>query len=166
MTLYLRPFFRTSQVYSKMTIKTTEQLSLELLFMIEKHRKNRHMSTYPIVGMFYRPPAQAIISVLPIGLPLTLIAEPDNPADTNAVAVWVNSSDIPEKAHERLSQELTVFGYSLEQVLAQESWQLGYVPKEMARQLREADTVPVDEPIEGSFSLSSRGAPRVRLSDG
>lgn len=125
------------------------------------------MSTYPIVGAFYRPPAKALIDVLPIGTPLSLIAEPENAFDPFAVAVWLYSRDIPSgPAQETLRGTLPAFGIDLETVLAQDAWHLGYVPKEMAKALRESDTVPVDQPIEGSFSLSSGGAPRVRLSDG
>ena len=35
--------------------------------------------TLPIVGAFYRPPAEAILKVLPVGAKLSLFAEPENP---------------------------------------------------------------------------------------
>lgn len=147
---------------------STEQLSLKLLDMIATHRARKviKMSTFPIVGMFYHPPAKALVEVLPIGTPLTLIAEPDNAHDGNAVAVWLYSKDIPESSKEKLSELLLPYGLQIEDVLLEEMWHLGYVPREMAKQLREDDTVPVDNPVDGSFSLSSGGAPRVRLSNG
>lgn len=145
------------------------EISSKLMAMIEAKRKKGPtlMSTYPLVGAFYRPPAKALIDVLPIGTPLTLIAEPENAYDPFAVAVWLYSRDIPEgNAHEKLRETLPPFGTDLETVLSQEVHHLGYIAKELARKLREEDTVPVDSPVEGTFSLSSGGAPRVRLTDG
>lgn len=150
------------------TEPTFDEISLKLMSLIHAKRKETlSMSTYPLVGAFYRPPAKALIDVLPIGTPLTLIAEPENQYDPNAVAVWLYSRDIPEgAAHDKLSETLPAFGTDLDTVLSQEAWHLGYIAKEMAKQLRENDVVPIDSPIEGSFSLSSGGAPRVRLTDG
>lgn len=146
-----------------------EEIAQQLVNLIAKHQRERKehlMSTYPIVGAFYRPPAQALISVLSIGTPLTLIAEPENEHDINAVAVWLYSKDIGENAHEVLEGLLPSYGTSLETVLSQEAWHIGYIAKEYAKQLREAGTVPTDGPKAGSFSLSTGGAPRVRLTDG
>lgn len=124
------------------------------------------MSTYPIVGMHFRPPAKALIEILPIGCPLTLIAEPDNAHDSNAVAVWLYSENIPEESKSRLRELLIPFGYELEQILAEEVWHLGYIPREMAKVLRENEIVPIDSSVDGTFSVSNNGAPRVRLSEG
>lgn len=147
---------------------TSAAISLKLMNIINAKRKEaKLMSTYPLVGMFHRPPALAITGALPIGTPLLLVAEPENPYDTNAVAVWLYSKDIPEgNVAERLRETLPAYGIDLETLLSQEVWQLGYIAKNFAKELREKEIVPIDNPIVGSFSLSSGGAPRVRLTDG
>lgn len=44
---------------------------------------------YGLVGMQFRPPeVKAYFAKLPNGSPLTLIREPNNPHDPNAVQVW------------------------------------------------------------------------------
>ena len=123
------------------------------------------MSTYPIVGAYYRPPAQAILKVLPLGTTLTLVAEPDNEHDPNAIAIWLYTKDVPEICDERLEELLPDYGSTIEDFRNQEMYHLGYVPREMAATLRARNTVPADSPVEGSFSLSTGGAPRVRLSE-
>jgi hypothetical protein len=119
--------------------------------------------TLPIVGGFYRPPALAIVNALPVGTPLFLSAEPDNPADANAVAVWIVSECIPASAHPQLEEELPKCGLTLDHVLQEEQWHLGYIPKEFAKQLRETNTIPVDRTVAVQFSVSNEGKPRVRF---
>lgn len=87
---------------------------------------------WPIVGMFYRPPAKALLEILPQGTALTLRPEPTNPYDSNAVMVILRSADIPEKAHEVLRGTLPNYGHTIEDVLAQSEWHLGYVPRTSA----------------------------------
>lgn len=117
-------------------------------------------TTMPIVGAFYRPPAQALINILAIGTPLFIIAEPDNPADPNAVAVWLATGDISEEVHGKLDELGTPFGFPLDTILSQDQWQLGYVPKAMAAALRAADIVHF-EPVEVAFALNRDGVPRI-----
>lgn len=83
----------------------------------------------PIVGMFYRPPAKAILAVLPGGCALLLEAEPENPFDAKAVKVMVASEAIPTLQHQALAMELPPYGFDLAQVLAQPLWHIGYVAK-------------------------------------
>ena len=122
-------------------------------------------NTLPIVGMFYRPPAKALIDVLAVGTPLLLIAEPDNAYDPNAIAVWLHSRDIPEASHPMLEETLPPFGKSLEEVLSEEEWHLGYIAKEMAAQLRQCGAVGTDKAVEVTFATSASGAPRVRFAE-
>ena len=122
-------------------------------------------NTLPIVGAYFRPPAKVLIEVLSIGTPLELIAEPDNIYDPNAIAVWLNSSHIPPEAYSRLEELLPPFGYSLEDVMNEEYWHLGYVPKELAKRLRETQAIDTSEPMAVTISLSSNGAPRVRRAE-
>jgi hypothetical protein len=123
------------------------------------------MSTYPIVGAFYRPPAKALLEVLPIGTQLMLMAEPDNAYDPNAIAVWLNTTDIPEASFAKLEELLPNYGTDVDTVKASEAHHVGYIPKEMAKSLRDNEVVKVETIVIASFSLSSSGAPRVRLSD-
>ena len=115
--------------------------------------------------MFYRPPAQAIIEILPIGCPLTLYAEPDNPADANAVAVYVKSADLPEAGYAQLDENARGFGHNHETILAQDEWHLGYVPKQFAKLMRESNAVMPSIPVPVTFSVSSTGGPRVRFEE-
>jgi hypothetical protein len=92
-----------------------------------------------------------------------LIAEPENQHDPNAIAVWVNTADIPEKSHSKLRVTLPDFGYTLENLLAAGELHLGYIPRDLAAKLRGDGTVQEDEPLRCSFSVSASGAPRVRL---
>jgi len=41
----------------------------------------------PIVGMFFRPPAQKVLAEIRFGTPLILQRQPDNPHDPNAIQV-------------------------------------------------------------------------------
>lgn len=53
------------------------------------------MSTHqaPIVGMAFRPPAQDVIMLLPVGAKLHLVREPDNPHDPDAIKVLLLDFD-------------------------------------------------------------------------
>lgn len=91
----------------------------------------------PIVGAFYRPPAKALLAVLASDTPLVLRPEPENPHDANAVMVVLKSADIPESAHAVLRESLPPFGSTLEEVLAQEEWHIGYIPRTEAEWVQE-----------------------------
>lgn len=120
-------------------------------------------NTFPIVGMKFRPPALALVDALAVGTPLLLVAEPENAYDPNAIAVWLYAKDIPEGAKVKLEEDLPRFGTDLDTVMAAEQHHLGYIPKEMAAQLKECGAVTNDEPVSVTFSTSSTGAPRVRF---
>lgn len=80
-----------------------------------------------LVGMHFRPPAKIILQSLPSGSPVKLKPEPENPYDENAVAVYVRSSDIPEAQHSGLAGVLPGSGFTLDEVLEQPEWHLGYL---------------------------------------
>jgi HIRAN domain len=86
----------------------------------------------PIVGAYYHPPAKSILQVLPAGTPLWLEPEPDNIHDPNAVKILVASANIPQSAHEELALLAALQGWSLEEILCEETWHLGYVPRGLA----------------------------------
>lgn len=119
--------------------------------------------TYPIVGMRFRPPAQALTDTIAVGTPLVLLAEPTNPYDPNAVAVWLYSRDIPEGAHATLEALLPRFGTDLETVLATEVHHLGYIPKDLARDMKEKGVIDDTTELRGTFCTNAAGGPQVRL---
>jgi hypothetical protein len=51
------------------------------------------MKTYSIVGMNFRK-AEDFVKSLPTGIEATLVREPQNPFDANAVAVWINGRHV------------------------------------------------------------------------
>lgn len=60
---------------------------------------------YSIVGMQFRN-AEAVVKALADGEPVTLIREPSNPFDTNAIQVWVDGKHvgyIPKKENHALA---------------------------------------------------------------
>lgn len=89
----------------------------------------------PLVGMRFRPPAEAILSVLPLDQPLSVIPEPDNGFDPNALKVELIVSTFPITLDEELSSLLPGYGFSLEEFFSQESWHIGYIAKEFAKDL-------------------------------
>jgi len=86
----------------------------------------------PLVGMFFRPPAKAILAHLPSSCPLEIQPEPDNPFDENALQVFVKSTDIPPSQHEDLRADAAGMGFDLEAILAQPEWHLGYIARAVA----------------------------------
>ncbi len=126
----------------------------------------------PLVGMHFRPPAKCILAVLPSGCRLSIVPEPSNPYDENALAVFVASRDIPAEGHEQLSAEAPLSGFDLSDILAQEAWQLGYIsakdgsaaawrPKIVAM----IETAPIEANItdaRGFLAFDAKGAPLVR----
>lgn len=90
----------------------------------------------PIVGMFYRPPAAAIMKCLHSGCQLSLRAEPSNAFDPNAVQVLLSPSHIKAEAHPKLAEALSGMGYSVPDILEREEWHLGYLAKEYAAALQ------------------------------
>ena len=118
---------------------------------------------FPIVGAFYRPPAQAILSVLAVDTKLTLLAEPENAYDANAIAVWLDPKDIAEGAYAALSEKLNDCGWALTQVLEAEALQLGYIAKNFAAQLKASGAVIDDTPLDVTYGVNASGEPRVRF---
>ena len=90
------------------------------------------MSQYPIVGAHFRPPAKAILSSLPQGAALSLVPEPENPFDSNAIAVFVEPKEIPPSEHETLAETAQGMGFTMEDILTAPAWHLGYIPKALA----------------------------------
>ena len=120
-------------------------------------------TTFPIVGMKFRPPAQVLINSLAIGVPLTVIAEPENAYDPNAIAVWLYTKDLPEASQEALKETGPTAGWTLDRILSEEVFHLGYIPKEMAAELKASGAIRDNEPQAGVFAVSAQGQARVRF---
>lgn len=90
----------------------------------------------PLVGAHYRPPAKSILANLPGACPLVLEAEPSNEYDPNAVKVLVETKNIPEDRHGELDMMAAGYGISIQEILAQPSWHLGYVARDHAERLQ------------------------------
>ena len=118
------------------------------------------MTTYSIVGAHFRPPAKAIVQVLPSGCPLQVIPEPDNPYDANALKVCVMTSDIPEDQHQALDELAAGYGSSWADIAVQEQWHLGYIPRTDAVNL--APQLSGETAI-GELTFNMRGAPAISL---
>lgn len=80
-----------------------------------------------LVGMHFRPPAKTILASLPAGARLRLQPEPENPYDESAVAVYVSPTEFPEGQHQILEIALPNSGFTLEDVMAQPEWHIGYI---------------------------------------
>jgi len=113
----------------------------------------------PIVGAHFRPPAKALLEVLPSGAPLWLRPEPDNPYDANAIQVGVDRSEI-EALSQAMKAELETlalgYGFDLEGILSEPEWHLGYIPRTVAASLTLA---PGKHPA--SLAFDPAGKPMV-----
>jgi len=124
------------------------------------------MPSFPIVGARFRPPAQALTNGLPQETPVILRAEPTNPYDINAIQVLLQSSsliDLEEDQINILNEELSSSGKTVEDITDMEEWHLGYIPREMAKKLRESGTINQDVEYPATFKINLRGQPQVDI---
>lgn len=112
-----------------------------------------------IVGDVFRPPAKAILAVIPAGTPLQLVAEPSNQHDENAVKVMIQSSDIPHTVSEAFEEVGAKYGYSFEELMQKSEWQLGYIPRTDAATL--AGKFDPQTPVTGALASMLDGKPAV-----
>lgn len=90
--------------------------------------------TTQIVGAHFRPPAKALLACLPAGHQLWLRPEPTNEYDENAVQVLLRSDSLQMLVMEpffrdELERQLASQGFDLGQVMVENEWHLGYLPK-------------------------------------
>ena len=124
--------------------------------------------SYPIVGAHFRPPAKALLASLPNGHPLWLVPEPENPYDSRAIAVFLQSVSIPKESEETLEAMALGMGHDLESIKESEWWHLGYIPKthnvELAKILAtQYPDLTTDFPCYLCFDM--KGAPQVTLTE-
>lgn len=116
----------------------------------------------------FRPPSKTICSLLPIGAPLVLDREPENPYDPNAIRVWIvdlatQYPDIAEMALEALRED----GSEAEPDFST-PFHLGYLHREYAELLApelDAGRVRMDSEgrAEASFTHTPEGYFAVTL---
>lgn len=118
----------------------------------------------PIVGASFRPPAQEILAALSVGAQLELEAEPDNPHDPNAIAVWIWVEDIPSKTLASLDDgRLKKHNMIITDLTNRRAWHLGYIPAKIAAVLRQDRDFPENRSVSGSFAVGKNGSPQVRF---
>ena len=94
----------------------------------------------PIVGSRFHPPAPAILAALPVGHPLELRPEPENPHDQNVIAVWITGLPLP-----------AILALNGDGLLVLDEYHLGYIPRERAADLH------LPHPTPARFCLGARG---------
>jgi len=75
------------------------------------------LTSAPIVGMHFRPPAKALVAALPSGTPLLLEPEPTNQYDPFAVKVLVDLSDMYDDFWDEIDQALGLAGVEKDELL-------------------------------------------------
>lgn len=117
--------------------------------------------TAPVVGAHFHPPAKALLKYIPSNAALTLRREPENPYDENAVMVYVGMEIIPEELHGELEAETTNYGFSLEELLEQSPWHLGYIGRDYAVHL--APLLDQSPPEEVTIFFGMDGKPQAKI---
>jgi len=131
--------------------------------------------TSPIMGAYYRPPAKAILDHLAAGQALVLRADPYGETagtehnDPTAIAVFlvpdeqmrarfIDSDGQYTRAGAALSEALGGYGYTVEEIIHEKEWHVGYVKKEIAAEI---GGLPESEDVAGSFRVGGQGGARV-----
>lgn len=119
---------------------------------------------FPIVGVHFHPPASALVNAIPPCTTLWLRAEPSNQYDPNAIGVWIKPSEIPLSAYDHLNEELEKSGTNMEDLLEIDEIMLGYIPRGLAKFLKESGRIGGNDPdTEGEFGINFAGKPLVRI---
>lgn len=82
-----------------------------------------------LVGSHFHPPAKLLLEHLPVGTPVRLRPEPDNPYDPLAIQVLLDPRNIPESQFDELELALPGMGSDMESLLAQDFILLGHSAK-------------------------------------
>lgn len=114
----------------------------------------------PIVGAHYRPPAKALLSVLPAGTTLLARPEPENEHDPNAIMIVLRSSDIPHSHAEAIATAVAGFGFTSDEIFSQAEWHVGYIPAKIAIMLAPK---LVGQEAEGKLTFDLAGKPKIDL---
>jgi hypothetical protein len=93
-----------------------------------------------LVGFRFHPPAKLLLPGLSLGQPLQLIAEPDNPYDPLAVAVFLTTDDpfletLSDETHAALDEALPSMGWTIQRLVEASPIQLGYLARQANKDL-------------------------------
>jgi len=72
-----------------------------------------------IVGSHFHPPAKTLLAGLPNGLPLSIVPEPENPYDENALLVTLDPRSIPKNLWKGLDTLLEGSGCEMAELAMQ-----------------------------------------------
>lgn len=118
--------------------------------------------TLAIVGAKFRPPAAGLLAVLPSGAALSLVREPGNPYDSNAIAVYVSRDVLRKLPAVKLDDAIVGYGTGYAALMMQERWHLGYVPRTesvMLAPLMDSAQTPT---LPGELMFTASGQASVR----
>jgi len=121
------------------------------------------ISSAPLVGAHFRPPAKAILQHLPAGAELRLEREPENPYDASAIKVIVRSALIPESQYAELEIAVQGHGLSLDEVLSQSEHHLGYIAAKSGESKALAPELDRGTMPKASLGFDMKGNPSVIL---
>ena len=117
----------------------------------------------PLVGMYFRPPAQGIVAALTEGQPLKLHPEPENPYAPYAIAIHLDPASVAPTDHAGLVDSLESYAHTLQDFLAQDFWHLGYVSKDYAKALTERFSSALTSAT-ARYGILATGKPAVLIS--
>lgn len=122
--------------------------------------------TIPIVGARFRPPADAVLQLLPANAPLKMHRQPENPYDENAIQLmlpdWV-------KTYPQIVEHPDVSKHYDEENQPPVDLHLGYIPKDFAAKIAPVMDIDVGTDLttpdwEGTLGFTSSGGPAVIFS--
>lgn len=118
---------------------------------------------WPIVGAFFRPPAKALLAVLPSGCDLVLQPDRENPYDEHAIGVHIASETLEHAlspaARVLLEDQLPAFGFALADLFVRANapeWHLGYIPNFAKKGATERPAL--NDPIPATLVFDASGA--------
>ena len=124
------------------------------------------MTDFPIVGTWFRPPADGILAILPAGARLVARRESSNQYDANAVQVlWPTEVAQFVTRLAAINEVLVGYGTTLSALADQPEWPLGYVPRDMASELAPRMDAAQRPTLSGQLTFSASGNPRIQLTE-
>jgi len=118
---------------------------------------------FGIVGSHFRPPAKGLLTVLPSGAKLVARREPDNAYDANAIMVLVARAELSKLDARVLNDAVLGYGSSLGDLMLQEEWHLGYIPRIEALTLAPRMDSEGKSELPGTLTFSATGLARIQL---
>ena len=114
----------------------------------------------PIVGAHFRPPAKALLSILPTGTALLARPEPENEHDPNAIMVVLLTSSIPHSHAPAIATAVAGYGFSSDDIFEAAEWHVGYIPAKISVFL--APKMGGQE-AQGTLTFDLAGKPKINL---